>query len=195
MVPHVDSTPRLSRSGDWRPPRPLHHNVLVDGLPGADYHNRTSYGYNIIRNALDDLRLDDPCDRYETMQVYRCISMFYEHGTIWVLNYDATENQVGNGRLANDDDESASSDEDGAHEETEYGHFDWERLQFRHLTGGISWVDYAVGQRRLYAQRDDQRWQRRILPDAQDQSSGPYESIRISERQSCHTHWASGNGR
>jgi hypothetical protein len=121
---------------EWLPPEPYGHNALSgEGISGDWYvfdHHRTQ-------------RVEELPDDATPFKTY---SIYHNEGRIWIVPYDATQNEVGNGGAS-------------------HGYIGWRLLSFLHCipTGTTaSLATYAGNQPRLAYQRPDQRWVGRLLP-------------------------------
>jgi hypothetical protein len=103
----------------------------------------------------------------DAISLYKCYSIYHDHADIWIVNYDATENQVHRPAEERDSDNENDDDDDSSEEEDELdpGTADWTNLTFQHLSGGRSYAGQNLQNQRLAGRRDDQVWADQLLPD------------------------------
>ncbi|TID13440.1 hypothetical protein E2P81_ATG11664 [Venturia nashicola] len=151
--------PRLSQHGFWLPPRTLFGSQIKEG-----HTTRKLFCFNgkTVTNWEDELP--------SAAVLHRQISMYHSAGHFFIVPYDATRNQVGNGRQVDrgagfdDDDEDAEADEDSEVDPTTV---DWSVLSF-HWKGEAYTSEAMIDARwhRLNTQRPDQAWVQELLPDS-----------------------------
>jgi len=115
-------TPRISQHGFWLPPRALHGSEMKEGNTAGKYFYFN--GSQVV--ACGDVLPQEAV-------LYKEISMYHSAGHFFIVPYNATKHQVGNGLqvevVDSDDeiDEEADCDEDAPNEPTTV---DWSVLSF-----------------------------------------------------------------
>ncbi|QDS68627.1 hypothetical protein FKW77_001475 [Venturia effusa] len=152
--------PRLSQHGFWLPPRTLFGSQIKHG-----YTTRKIFCFNgsTVTNWPNALP--------EAAILYKEVSMYHSAGHFFIIPYNATEHQVGNGRQVEravdsdeDGDEDAEADEEAAPDPTT---LDWSVLSFHWKGEGYTSEAMLDAQwRRLNTQRPDQAWVQELLPDS-----------------------------
>lgn len=155
------------RQGQWSPPKKKGYNKRRQSTTIPDHIFRCN-GHNITADWL----LAGDLDRH-----YKTFSIYIEQDIFHIVNYDATQYKVGDGRQqisepASDSDDADSIDTilDGSSTLRHQQNFmDWSRLRFDHSeeNGSFgSYATYAGSHPRLRTQRPDQFWARRLLPES-----------------------------
>lgn len=122
--------PRLSQHGFWLPPRKLFGSQIKEGHTSRKllyFDGRT------VTNWHDDFP--------GAAVLHKEISMYHSAGHFFMVPYNATEHQVGNGRQVeitvnsdDEDDEDAETEEDAAPDPTTV---DWSVLSFHWRMEGM----------------------------------------------------------
>ncbi|EMC94037.1 hypothetical protein BAUCODRAFT_218767 [Baudoinia panamericana UAMH 10762] len=159
-----DQSMEQRSDGDrWLPPRPSGSNQIY--LRGEWLRYSGQPGQNIQPSNLTPPSSPHHDQSANTMLYSKSYSMYYSHGTIWVLPYDASERQVSTGTQDGSTPPNSSvdlsNDEDGAQ--------DWESLMFNNTKPwieGISYVSEDGHYEQLIEQWPGQQgWLDRLLPD------------------------------
>lgn len=115
--------PRLSQHGFWLPPRTLFGSQIKEG-----HTTRKIFCFN--GSTVTHWQGDFP----EAAVLYKEMSMYHSAGHFFIVPYNATEHQVGNGRQVekvvdsdDEEDEDAEADEEAVSDPTT---LDWSVLSF-----------------------------------------------------------------
>jgi hypothetical protein len=137
-----DHIPNEDRNGQWQPPRGKGRNAIAGVGPSF---------------FCDGTRIQ-PVTQIPTANVtaFQTYSIYYNQGGFWILNYDATAHQVGDG-LDNDSLSNDGRRTSDTRDDTNWS--SWRMLSFEHPEGTtISNVCYGGDKTRLRSQSQSQRW-------------------------------------
>ena len=158
MRPHPQVPPRHTAGGIWVPPKLLGANIAVEGDTTSKFFffNGTNTQYPVVNMPGG-------------LAYYRTFSVYYDDSSdgFWLVDYNALQQQVGDG---SQDVLSASQDESDEDEDEENWRMDWKQLSF--VKGGgdydhdyTSYVTCAGNSPRLFLQKDSQVWAKRMFPE------------------------------
>lgn len=155
-LPGIDH--RRGAGGHWLPPRALGTNRLSPSL-GCGRWYRYTHGHEPVPVPL-------PSGTHH----YRTASLYYTRATIYLVPYDATQNQVGDGTPGPEQDEDTTSSDD-TESESGRNYQDWRELGFHWqsnppLLNSVSRATYdGPRQSMCLHHQGQQQWIRQLLPD------------------------------
>lgn len=141
----------------WRPPRRRGSNGLGNRGDWLYFSGNTA-------QAVRPVPLQAGQTQPPNIAPYKTCSMYYAHGVIWIVPFDASEHQVGDGTHGAPDDanipEYSSSDEESQTA-------DWRSLSFSTTDNRDSYAKTEALHGRMLSCRQDQlSWHDQLLPDA-----------------------------
>ena len=194
MAPRTGIQEQWSHHGRWRPPKALGNNLSDDPMFFFFNPRNDTANYTV---TLPDLPPD--------AKVHKTYSIYWERAIIWTVDYDATQEQVGDGMEGNPPkglleqldhpprvmnmsgfqvQSSASSDVGESDDDHEYRD-EWAPLKFNHRDRDrLSYAGRRQPHSRLCVRRLDQEWPQKLLPDtcsAEDMSDDPWHGGLIGE--------------
>jgi hypothetical protein len=159
--------------GNWRPPKAQGKNVKHHMVPYVDdpvFHHHCGQTQSEPQ-PLDLLRVKE----------YSSFSLYHYGSNIWLVNYDATTQQVHDG---NDNDTLDSSSDTDSETEDEHGQRqrrptmqdNWSPLRFRSAQPDrpctLSFVTYDGEHERLLYQHKSHEWAEKLFTDQYEQTYG-----------------------
>ena len=98
--------------------------------------------------------------------LHKTYSVYFERAIFWTVDYDATDEQVGDGRELDRSPHSSTASSDlGAADEQVDNKDEWAPLKFGHRYNQRSYVSRREEASRLCVWRPDQEWATKLLPD------------------------------
>ncbi|KAK3117201.1 hypothetical protein LTR53_001628 [Teratosphaeriaceae sp. CCFEE 6253] len=151
MGPHPNAVPRRTTGGRWKPPK--RHGLNVKEAELRFFQNG---------QATQALQTAFP----ETLQPFKQFSIYHDHACIWMVAYDATAQDVGDGRETT----ATEGDDDGdgtnsSHSADESEDPDWTTLRFDLQPHQRSYAGQGLHSPHLHVRRLDQLWAEQLLPD------------------------------
>ncbi|KAK1060889.1 hypothetical protein LTR74_011465 [Friedmanniomyces endolithicus] len=146
MAPNPEARPRIFPNNRWKPPKRLGNNWR--GPATTYYHD----GQNTTVH-LGGLPT--------TAQRYNQYSVYHDHAYIWAVDFDASQEKVGDGR----DDSADRVEPEVERQEGEVDNHDWETLTFHELSQYRSYAGLRLELQHLRLRSSTQIWPDQILPD------------------------------
>lgn len=172
LTPRREAVPRTVRPHVWAPPKVHGDNVKIQGA-AILYHNG---------NVTRQLRALPA-----GIQLYKQYSMYYDHACIWLVDLDAANGPVGDGRdaygrdaqgrLARRESSDSEEDSDSGEEDSDSSkgnssdsdseddvNHDWSTLTFNYGDRYCSYAGRNLGHSQLCVCRPDQLWASWMIP-------------------------------
>jgi hypothetical protein len=164
-----DYPDRTTQYGLGRPTKPLGSNIFE---PTGDHDYKVYY---FDGSQVSELTIEAFAQVIQSgaIEQFKTASMFYNFtaSRFWCIDFDATQNPVGDGLNYDNDPEDSNDSEDDDEEETP---MDWMPLGFTwprtphnpDQPTGMSTIEITgwTGNAQLYMTRQGQRWPERLLP-------------------------------
>lgn len=141
--------------GRWRLPKDYGDNRACNGQTRGKYYYCDGQSNREVTAAF-----------LPTASHFRTYSAYYSQGKIYVVDYDATRQRVGDGQPAYGASSDSGSNASSSRDTDESNWAGWQALNFMHTPGVSSFACLAGNRERVASMGPNSAWATRLLPPA-----------------------------